>query len=44
MVAQHYKLDVRQYQRVERVTGYDGEFRVDTQDLYGTITNMRRGS
>ena len=25
-VAEHYKLDVRQYQKVERVTGADGEF------------------
>jgi thioredoxin reductase (NADPH) len=34
-VAQHYKLDVRQYQRVANVTGYDGAFRVETQDLHG---------
>ena len=34
-VAQHYKLDVRQYQRVAGVTGYDGAFRVETQDLHG---------
>jgi thioredoxin reductase (NADPH) len=34
-VAQHYKLDVRQYQRVASVTGYDGAFRVETQDLHG---------
>jgi len=34
-VAQHYRLDVRQYQRVVTVTGYDGAFRVATQDLHG---------
>jgi thioredoxin reductase (NADPH) len=31
-VAQHYRLDVRQYERVERVSGHDGDFRVDTND------------
>jgi thioredoxin reductase (NADPH) len=34
-VAQHYRLDVRQYQRVASVTGYDGTFRIETQDLHG---------
>ena len=34
-VAQHYRLDVRQYQRVASVTGYDGAFKVETQDLHG---------
>jgi thioredoxin reductase (NADPH) len=34
-VAQHYRLDVRQYQRVTSVTGYDGAFKVETQDLHG---------
>ena len=34
-VAQHYRLDVRQYQRVANVTGYDGAFKVETQDLHG---------
>jgi len=34
-VAQHYQLDVRQYQRVASVTGYDGAFRIETQDLRG---------
>src|SRR5690242_19468323 len=29
-VAQHYRLDVRQYQRVLAVTGYDGAFKVQT--------------
>jgi thioredoxin reductase (NADPH) len=31
-VAQHYRLDVRQYQKVLTVTGYDGAFHVQTRD------------
>jgi thioredoxin reductase (NADPH) len=31
-VAQHYRLDVRQYQQVLAVTGYDGAFHVQTRD------------
>src|SRR6476660_1714965 len=31
-VAQHYRLDVRQYQRVVSVTGYDSAFKVQTRD------------
>ncbi len=31
-VAQHYRLDVRQYERVLTVTGYDGAFHVQTRD------------
>ncbi len=31
-VAQHYRLDVRQYQEVLTVTGYDGAFQVTTRD------------
>jgi thioredoxin reductase (NADPH) len=34
-VAQHYRLDVRQYQRVLAVTGHDGAFRVQTRDSNG---------
>ncbi len=34
-VAQHYQLDVRQYQRVEKVEGSDGEFRVEVEDQHG---------
>src|SRR6202041_3979400 len=34
-VAAFYKLDVRQYQRVERVTGADGAFAVRTRDPFG---------
>ncbi|HEY2116161.1 MAG TPA: YpdA family putative bacillithiol disulfide reductase [Candidatus Angelobacter sp.] len=33
-VAQHYRLDVRQYQRVASVTGYDGAFKIQTHDLH----------
>ena len=34
-VAEHYKLDVRQYERVERVGGGDGDFSVHTEDMFG---------
>ncbi len=34
-VAEHYKLDVRQYENVERVTGSDGDFSVHTADKFG---------
>jgi thioredoxin reductase (NADPH) len=34
-VAQHYRLKVRQYERVERVNGSDGAFRVRTLDRHG---------
>ena len=33
-VAQHYRLDVRQYQRVTSVSGYDGAFRIGARDLH----------
>jgi thioredoxin reductase (NADPH) len=35
LVAAYYKLDVRQYHRVERVTGADGAFTVHTEDRFG---------
>ena len=35
LVAAHYRLDVRQYHRVERVTGSDGAFTVHTVDRFG---------
>jgi thioredoxin reductase (NADPH) len=35
LVAAHYKLDVRQYERVERVTGANGGFAVHTEDRFG---------
>jgi thioredoxin reductase (NADPH) len=34
-VAQHYRLDVRQYQQVLSVTGYDGAFHAITRDRHG---------
>ena len=34
-VAEHYELDVRQYERVEKVSGADGGFRVHTVDRFG---------
>ena len=34
-VAEHYKLDVRQYERVEKVSGNDGDFRIRTTDRHG---------
>src|SRR5215467_8367082 len=34
-VAQHYRLDVRQYQRVLSVSGYDGAFKIQTRDRHG---------
>jgi thioredoxin reductase (NADPH) len=42
-VAQHYALDVRQYETVTRVTGHDGDFRVHTTDKFDrTITHHAR--
>jgi len=34
-VAEHYELDVRQYEMVRRITGTDGDFRVHTTDRVG---------
>ena len=34
-VAEHYRLDIRQYETVERVTGADGNFAVHTVDRFG---------
>jgi thioredoxin reductase (NADPH) len=36
-VADHYSLDIRQYERVDRVEGTDGDFRVHTIDRFETI-------
>ncbi len=33
--AEHYKLDIHQYEKVDNVAGGDGEFRVHTTDRYG---------
>jgi thioredoxin reductase (NADPH) len=34
-VAEHYRLDIRQYENVERVDGVDGSFTVHTTDRFG---------
>src|SRR5258707_14045807 len=34
-VAQHYRLDVGQYQQVPAVTGYDGAFHIHARNRYG---------
>src|SRR4026208_299257 len=31
-VTEHYRLDVRQYENVERVSGADGDFLIDARD------------
>jgi thioredoxin reductase (NADPH) len=41
LVAAHYKLDVRQYERVERVDGEDGAFTVHTEDRFGRRGQLR---
>jgi len=41
LVAAHYKLDVRQYERVARVTGHDGEFLVHTEDRFGRAGQLK---
>ena len=40
-VAEHYKLPVAQYQRVEMVTGKDGEFHITATDKLGRIYDYR---
>ncbi|HVZ85299.1 MAG TPA: YpdA family putative bacillithiol disulfide reductase [Terracidiphilus sp.] len=40
-VAAHYKLDVRQYHRVESVTGADGAFAVHTVDRFGRPQTLK---
>src|ERR1700722_6799947 len=40
-VAEHYKLDVRQYENVERVEGGDGNFTVHTTDRFGRRLEYR---
>ncbi len=39
-VAEHYRLDVRQYHTVERVSGADGDFTVHTSDRFGRTIAM----
>jgi thioredoxin reductase (NADPH) len=40
-VAEHYELDVRQYENVERVDGADGAFTVHTMDRFGRMLEHR---
>ena len=40
-VTEHYKLDVRQYQRVETVTGQDNDFHITTTDRLGKVYDYR---
>jgi thioredoxin reductase (NADPH) len=41
VVAAHYRLDVRAYHRVERVTGSDGAFTVHTLDRFGRLEDFQ---
>lgn len=42
-VAEHYRLNVRQYQKVDRVTGSDGAFIIHTTDQFGrSVTHHAR--
>ncbi len=40
-VAEHYRLDVRQYHTVDGVSGSDGEFTVHTTDRFGRGSDFR---
>src|SRR5215472_13214633 len=40
-VTQHYRLDVRQYENVERVSGSDGEFLIHTRDRVSAVREYR---
>jgi thioredoxin reductase (NADPH) len=39
-VAAHYRLDIRQYQTVERVTGSDGDFQVHMRDRFDRTSHI----
>jgi thioredoxin reductase (NADPH) len=41
LVAAYYKLGVRQYERVDRVTGADGAFTVYTEDRFGRAGTLQ---
>ena len=41
LVAAYYRLDVRQYETVEKVTGADGDFTVHTADRFGRPGALR---
>ena len=40
-VAEHYKLDIHQYERVESIDGGDGNFAIPTVDRFGTSNCYR---
>ena len=40
-VAAHYRLDIRQYQTVERVTGSDGDFYVHIRDRFDRVGGIQ---
>jgi thioredoxin reductase (NADPH) len=40
-VAEHYHLNIRQYENVERVNGSDGNFTVHTMDQFGRMLQYR---
>jgi thioredoxin reductase (NADPH) len=40
-VAEHYQLDIRQYENVDQVSGSDGNFTVHTTDRFGRILHHR---
>ena len=40
LVAAHYRLDIRQYHRVEKVTGSDGSFCAHTLDRFGRVHKL----
>jgi thioredoxin reductase (NADPH) len=40
-VADHYSLDVRQYENVDRIDGRDGDFTVHTTDRFGRVLQHR---
>jgi thioredoxin reductase (NADPH) len=40
-VAEHYDLEVRQYQRVGSVSGADGDFHVQLEDAFGRHSSLR---
>jgi thioredoxin reductase (NADPH) len=40
LVAAHYRLDIRQYHRVEKVTGSDGSFCAHTLDRFGRVSKL----
>jgi len=41
LVAAHYRLDIRQYQRVKRVEGAEGDFTVLLEDRFGRAGRLR---